>query len=486
MVSFETGNQLGNLIANWILSQIHWLQVLMLLYFVSINLVYLFLFLYSFFAVLHSQEELEAGHLDILLKSDALPTVSIIVPVFNEATNIVFCIQTLLNLTYRNKNLIIINDGSTDDTLDALKRVFRLSPIHAAYQQDIPTKQVLSCYQSQVFPNLMVVNKANGGKADAINAGINACQSDFFISIDADTLIVSEEMNRLMRFIVVHPDMKAAGGTIRVANGCQIHLRGIQSVNFPTNLLAGVQVIEYLRGFLFGRVGWKPLGGSIVISGAFSLFNSEVVKKIGGFDVKSIGEDMEITVRYKQRQAEVGQSTQTGFIPQPIAWTEVPEKLKVLSKQRVRWHIGLIQVLWKHRKMIFNPRYGVTGLITIPFFVFGEMLAPVFEAIGVLLILVSLIFGLGNPLYTFYLILFSIGFMVLVNIYVVLLDLLAFQQYTQFKNLVKMLAFCVLESVGYRQLTILWRLKAFYRVMRGAVQWDVVVKTGIKKSQHHR
>lgn len=461
-------------------------ESIVLVYFVLVNTIYLYLLFFAYFAILRTHNELEAEHLEILLRADALPSLSMIIPVYNESSTIIFCIETILNLPYRYKNLIVVNDGSTDDTLEILKKVFHLHPVHPAYKQEIQTNKILNYYQSQIFPNLVVINKENGGKADAINAAINACQSDYFISIDADTLIDGKELSRMIRHLLTHPEIKAAGATLRVANGCKIRLRGIEEVHFPTNLLAGFQVIEYLRGFLVGRMGWQQLGGSLIISGAFSFFETQTIKEIGGCDPKTVGEDMEVVVRFKRKMIEKKQSPKVGFVAEPVAWTEVPEEYAILAKQRTRWHIGLIQVLWKHKKMFFNPKYGVTGLLLFPFFVFAEMLGPIMELLGYLLIAAVLILGSGE--YVFYFMLLSLGFMAFVNIYVVLLDLFAFHKYTSPRAIVKMLFLSVLESFGYRQLTMIWRLNAFFRlfklyVTRKALHWDVVKKSGFQRKK---
>lgn len=449
-------------------------------YFVIINFIYLTLAIYSIYAIFSQKNEIEANNLGVLLKDEELPSLSIIVPAYNESSSIVFCVQTLLNLAYRKKNLIVVNDGSTDDTFEILRQYFRLMRIHMPHQTIIETKPILGYYKSLTYPNLTVVNKKNGKKADATNAGINVSNSDFAIIIDADTLIDSTEMNRMIRYLITHPDVEAAGASVRVANNCKVKLNGITEVHLADNSIAAFQTVEYLRAFLIGRAGWDLVGGALIISGAFTFINLEKLKEIGGYDTKTLGEDMELILRYKKFQLENHLSPYTAFLSQPVSWTEVPEDLKTLSKQRMRWQLGLMQVLWKHREVFFNPSYGVLGMFIFPFFVFGEMLSPFVELLGYIFIIISLF----EPWAWMYALLFlglSFGITTLVNLHAIALEQLAFHKYTSIKDIFRLIGYAFLENFGYRQMILWWRLKAAKRILFKETGWDVVSKMGFQR-----
>jgi cellulose synthase/poly-beta-1,6-N-acetylglucosamine synthase-like glycosyltransferase len=448
-----------------------------IVYFLLVNIIYIVLAISASREIKKKKEETSFSKIEMLLQADFLPTLSIVVPAYNESDNIIFCLETLLNLSYRFKELVVVNDGSTDDTLKVLKHHFKLNQVHIPFSAVIPTKRILGCYQSMERPELIVINKENGKKADAINAGINASQGDYILVIDADTLIDSNEMNQMIRYLLINPFIKAAGATVRVGNSCSVQLQGINKVRFPKSWIAGMQAVEYLRAFLIGRAGWVLFNGSLIISGAYTLFNTETLKNLKGFDPDMLGEDMELVVRFKREQIENKKSPETHFIPDPVAWTEVPENLRTLGKQRTRWHLGLLQVLWKHRKIFFNPFYGRMGLFVFPFFVFAEALAPVIELAGYFFIFLSKDFFL---LLVFLCI--TWGLTTLMNIHAVLLEQLAFQKYQSWRDFGKMLACCFFENVGYRQCTLWWRLKAFWRILFQQKQWDIVIKGGFGKA----
>src|SRR5213596_138502 len=288
---------------------------------------------------------------------------------------------TILTLEYRNFEVIVVNDGSKDDTMGRLRHAFDLFEIPRTYPDTIPSAPVRAVYRSRARTRLMVIDKENGGKADSLNAAINASRFPLVIAVDADTLIEPDALLRLTRPFLLGRQIAAVGGTVRVANGCTVKDGRVNDARVPRRFLPGIQVVEYLRAFLFGRLGWNRLGGSLVISGAFGLFRKDYLHAIGGYDVASVVEDLDLVVRlhgYLQRRKIPYEIT---FIPDPVAWTEVPDSARVLSRQRERWHRGLIASMWQYKGMLFNPRYGRVGLIAMPFFAFGEALAPLIEVV---------------------------------------------------------------------------------------------------------
>jgi cellulose synthase/poly-beta-1,6-N-acetylglucosamine synthase-like glycosyltransferase len=455
------------------------LQLFVILYFFWLNGIYVMQLVVSLYTMIKRYEKTHSGHMEFLTQSDDLPSISFIVPTFNESESIVFIVQTLLNLNYPNKKVIVVNDGSTDETLKNMKRVFHVTPIHGYYTSQIQTEPVLGCYLSLSRKDLVFVDKMNGGKADAMNAGLSVCDTDYIIMMDSDTIIDSYEFNLMIRYLLTKPSHYAAGASVRVANGCRLFLRGIREVRMPKSYLAKIQVVEYLRSFFVGRLGWEAAGGAIIISGAFALFHTKHMVSLGGFRTKTLAEDMDITVRFKKQAYENGESHKTEFLPEAVAWTEVPEKLRELGAQRTRWHMGLAEILYRYRSMILNPRYGTTGMLIMPYFLFGELLAPIVEVLGYLLIGYTLIWG-ESQVWILFFILASSGFTIMMNFASILLETLYIRKYDKLSDVLMMLLFSLLENIGYRQLMIWWRLKGLYRFLRGDIKWNVIAKEGFK------
>ena len=395
-----------------------------------------------------------------------MPSISIIAPAYNEGANIIFSIQGLINLSYRNKTVIAINDGSTDDTLDIMKRTFKLTQVHRSYTETIPTQPVVAYYHSLIYPNLIVIDKINGGKPDSVNAGINATTPDYILTMDADSLIDSTELNRMLRYSFMLPEVEGFGASVRVANGCTIELHGITKVDMPQSFLGRIQAVEYLRAFYMGRMGFEFLGGPLIISGAFGIYRTSIVRREGGYDNTTLAEDMEMVLKYKKGRYLHHENPRTGFIPEPACWTEIPERWKILGRQRTRWQIGVMQVLWKYRSMLFNPRYGLTGLISYPYFFFGEMLSPLAEVTGYLLIPVSLIFHISTWQFMLFFFSITIGISFLFTISSCLLEVWLFKKYNSFDHLRKMIYYAFIENFGFRQVHLYWRFRAFFKIFK--------------------
>lgn len=271
-----------------------------IIYYWAINGFFIFLLINAFFVIFSRYKKFESQRLDILHQVEDLPSIGIVIPSYNEEDNVIFAIHALLNLSYRNKQITIVNDGSSDNSMEILKSTFKLTPVHRAYVETIPTVPVKTYYHSLLYPELVVIDKDNGGRADAINVGINASKTDFILTLDADTIIDNNEMSRMLRYIFTKPSVAGFGASVRVANGCHVALRGITHVGFPKTYFGGIQAVEYLRAFYLGRMGFDPLGGSLIISGAFSIYETDYVRKIGGFDTHTLGEDMELCTHLKK------------------------------------------------------------------------------------------------------------------------------------------------------------------------------------------
>jgi cellulose synthase/poly-beta-1,6-N-acetylglucosamine synthase-like glycosyltransferase len=413
-----------------------------------------------------------------LVQSRTAPTVSLLAPAHNEAATISDSVQAMLGLYYPNLEVVIINDGSTDTTLDVLIGRFRLVPAPLVFRQVLATEPVVGLHRSRSHPNLLVVDKRNGGKADSLNAGMNVASGQLACAVDADTLIEPDAIQRMVWPFLTTANLIAAGGTIRVANQCQIRGGRVIVTHVPRRGLSGFQVVEYLRAFLFGRLGWNRMGGNLIISGAFGLFDRAAVLAAGGYAANTVGEDMELVVRLRRKSYEAGRPGLVAFVPDPVAWTEVPETARVLSRQRDRWQRGLADVLWRNRKLLFNPWYGSLGLVAYPYFFFVELFGPVVEAIGLLGLVASLALGAVDVPFAAVYFLVAYGLGICMGAFTLVLEEFSFHRYETVPDRLVLFGWAVAENLGYRQLTVVWRLHGLIKFLRGRTDWGAMQRRG--------
>ncbi|MCL1692794.1 MAG: glycosyltransferase family 2 protein, partial [Actinomycetia bacterium] len=349
-------------------------NIFIIAYFAILNGTYLLLSVTAFRSLRRYVDRLESLQIDDLLSSSGGLPISLLVPAYNEAATIVPSVRSLLTLTYADYEIVVINDGSADETLSVLIAAFGLEPVVRVPTSDISTAEVHAVYQGVRHQNLTIIDKENGGKADALNVGLNYSRSALFCAMDADTILEADALARVVRPFLEDASTVAVGGIVRIANGCTIDAGTVEDVRLPKNMLARFQVLEYLRAFLAARVGWNTLGGTLIISGAFGAFRRSVVAAAGGFDPTTVGEDMELIVRLHRHCRDRDMPYRIEFIPDPVAWTEAPEKISELGSQRDRWQRGLVQVITRHRGMIANPKYGVPGMVALPYYVVFELL----------------------------------------------------------------------------------------------------------------
>jgi cellulose synthase/poly-beta-1,6-N-acetylglucosamine synthase-like glycosyltransferase len=455
-------------------------QFLIVAYFLVVNGWYMVLLVSSLLEMRRHMLLIADESRHLLLSSTLSPRISILAPAFNEEATIEGSLRALLALQYPNLEVIVISDGSKDNTIPVLIDRFDLVPVKTIYEQRVKTKPVRSLYRSSTYPALVVVDKENGGKADALNVGLSFAKGELVCAMDADTLIEADGLQRMVRPFLYATDVVATGGTIRVVNGSEVKFGRVIRTRVPTKALAGIQVVEYLRAFLFGRLGWNRLGGNIIISGAFGLFNRESVLSAGGYLHDTVGEDMELVLRLKRLSYERGGPGRIAFVPDPVAWTEVPESLKVLGRQRDRWHRGLADVLWRHRRMALNPRYGVTGVVVYPYYAFVELLAPAFEAVGLISLAVGLFLGIvdWNFAALFYLTAYGLG--TALTAFTLILEDISFHRYDTFRDRTLLLSWALIENFGYRQITVYWRLRGLWKFLRGRKDWGAMDRKGFK------
>lgn len=418
-------------------------------------------------------------NLRLLRAANVIPPLSVLVPAFNEENTIVGSVLSFLSLEYPQHEVVVVNDGSTDATMERLIEAYDLVEVPPAYPNVVPTLPVKAFYRSRVHPKLVCVEKMNGGgKGDALNAALNAARYPYVLAVDADTFIERDALLRLARPFLLGQRVAAVGATVRISNGSVIEHGRVVDAHVDSRWLPGIQAVEYLRSFLFGRLGWNRLGGGLIISGAFGLFKQEHLHAIGGYNVETVTEDIDLVIRLHKYLRGIGSGDALTFVPDPVAWTEGPVTVKVLGAQRERWHRGLIATLVEHRDMMFNPRYGVIGLVVFPFYVFGELLAPVIECLGYVVFICGAMIGVVNYRFALVFLGVSVGYGFLLSLWAVVLEEISFRRYSTTRDLLKLLWFSTIEQFGYRQLTVWFRLLAFPRYLRGDMRWGTMTREG--------
>lgn len=458
-----------------------------LVYFLLINTSYLLLMICAaleFSRHLRRQEHL--GRTEAVSHRLA-PGVALIVPAYNEEAGIVPAVQSMLSLRHPRHEIVVVDDGSTDATFQRLCAAFELVGIDRDVPADIPVDaEILGVYVPEDGRTaLTVVRKVNSGKTDAVNTGINAASEPLIAIVDADSIMDPDALVAVAEPFAEDPvRVIATGGVVRAANGCQVLDGRVVKVAMPKSTFARIQIIEYLRAFLLGRSGWSRLGCLILISGAFGMFRRDILVQIGGLDTGSIGEDFELVMRMHKLMRDTGRDYRIEFVAEPIAWTEVPTTAKVLRAQRRRWHRGLYEVLWKYKSMLFRPKYGRLGFVVLPWFWMFELLAPVFELAGLVLLALGLALGVVDLSYAALFMAVAYGYAMLVNIASLTIEELTFHKYPRWRDLGHSIVASVLENVGYRQLTALWRTEGLWQGLAGRQHvWGTMTRTGFETAQ---
>lgn len=448
-------------------------------YFTILNALYLFLTVLAWMQMAgESRRRMYAG-LDEMFRSPLTPGISVLVPAFNEQKVIVESVRSLMSLRYPRYEVVVVNDGSTDATLGVLIEAFDLVEIRIAVRDGVVSAPIRGTYASRRHPNLVVVDKENGGRSDAMNAALRVARHPYVCVIDADSLLEEDALLQVAKPILDDPDLLVAtGGTIRVANGCRVDHGRVVDVRLPQSRLANIQVLEYFRAFMVGRVGWSELNALSIISGAFGLFHRPLLESVGGYWIDTVGEDLELTLRLHRHLRERDEPYRIAFVPGPVCWTEVPEQFRTLGRQRRRWQRGLWQGLHRHRRMIFNPRYGVVGLLAMPYLALFEFLSPLFSVGGLVVTMVLFAVGeLSTPYFVAFL-LVSMGLGVLLTTAALTVEEYTFHRYHRRREIFRLLAFAALENVGFRQLHDLWRAIAYVDIARGLTGWGAQQRRG--------
>lgn len=440
-------------------------QWLILFYFIGLNSGY---FALNLLAIGPLSRQLGARTLLPLSKlySGFEPPVSVVAPAYNEEVTIVASVRSLLQLNYPEFEVIVVNDGSKDGTLAALIKEFHLERFPEAYRIRVPVKPVKAVYRSARQPNLRVVDKENGGKADASNAGINAARYSLVCMVDADSVLERNALYSAAQPFLEDPVTIATGGSVRLINGCSVRGGFLDRIGLPRNLLALFQIVEYLRAFLFSRLGWIPMNALPIIPGAFGLFRTERVVEAGGYRTDTLGEDMELTMRLHRLNRLSARPYRIAFVADPVSWTDAPEHLSVLKRQRIRWQRGLGESLMMNAKLLFHRKGGAPGWITFPFMGIFEWLGPLLEVTGYIIMIAAFVLGVISIEGFLAFLILAVGLGMLLSFSALLLEELSFHVYTRPSDLALLVFVALLENFGYRQLISFWRLI-------GLMQWMV-------------
>lgn len=455
-------------------------QAGIIVYFVIINSIYTLLNVLAF-AEVHDQASRDIiEDSEQILRSKLTPGLSILIPCYNEEAGIVDSVHSMLTARYPHTEVIVINDGSSDNTLEALVEEFELRQTKRVMRRTLRTMPVKGIYRGPFDPRLLVIDKVNGGKADALNVGLNASRMPYVLTIDADVILDEDSLLRIMKPIIDDPGRAVAGGGIvRIVNECKVKGAQVVQKRLPKKPLVLFQIVEYFRAFTAGRAGFSRLNSLVIASGAFSILKADIARHIGGFKLGTVGEDLEIIVKLHHKLRREGYGDYKVFYAAfPICWTEVPEKMKVLARQRSRWQRGLSETLWRYKSMVFNPRYGRIGLFAMPFFFFVEWLGPVIETAGYAYFLYLLFSGQFSEWFFFPFLTIAVLWGMFLSILSVVMQDLEFRWLSRWSSLVRLLGFSLLENLGYRQLTLIWRLRGLSGWIFRRKGWGAMPRKG--------
>lgn len=455
-----------------------WYTTFFLYFFILMAFVYTVIFITATPYIISRYREKAIDDVYSLTRSDSVAAITFIVPAFNECKNIAWTVRNLLNLSYRYKKIIVVNDGSTDETLEILIKHFALVKIPLFSSERLQTKPIIGYYRSQEYADLMVIDKVNGGKADSLNAALNICQTPLFASTDADTLIEDTCMNYLMRPFLENKDTLVVHSSVGIVNGCKLSANRITKRAFPRNMLAAFQVIEYIRTFYCDRMCWEWSKGSLIVAGVFAFFKTDTVLEVGGYSTKSVVEDMEVIMKIHKKMGEENREYHIRFVPDIVAWTEVPTTLLALKKQRLRWYTGTTQCLYDYRKMCFDKRFKSIGLFVVPFYIFDKII-PIVELVGYLIVIIfGVILGVLDLKMFLILGLVCWGYSTLLSFALIIVEELTFRKYPDFWGTLCLLGYALFENLTYRFYILYLKLRGLIITKKAGKHWLVTPRKG--------
>lgn len=438
----------------------------------TLLLIYAMLAIFSLIAISHFVKKNAFVDYGTLVASPLAPGISVIAPAFNEAITIIANVRSLLTLNYPQFEVIIVNDGSSDDTLIKMVEEFELQEVEFAYNAKIKTQEVRKFFKSvnPAYSALLVIDKVNGkSKADATNAGINAASFAYFLCTDVDCILDKDTLLKLVKPVMEEPRKRviSVGATLRMANSSDIDKGVVVRMRPPKKLLPRFQEIEYIRSFVLGKMGWTLINSVPNVSGGLGLFDKEIAIRCGGYDYQSFGEDMELMFRMCRYAKDNKIDYAIRYIPITLCWTEGPETLRIFMRQRTRWARGLAQLMFAHKKMFFNPNYGNMGMVVMPYNFFFELLAPVIEFTGIVYYIVMTILGLINWKYAIVLLIFVYTYSVMITTISILWDQITFRYYKTWREVLFLCVTPFLEFILYHPLIVIFSLRGYYFFLTG-------------------
>ncbi|MGJ3237735.1 MAG: glycosyltransferase family 2 protein [Anaerolineae bacterium] len=469
---------MNDLLINILNALYYFFQYTIVLYTLFVALIYALTIYLGVRAIIPYYTRLTRRSLESILQRDLYIPISILVPAYNEEQSIVASVRSFLTLHYPQFEVLVMVDGATDQTLNRLIEAYELYESAYPYHESVQTQPIKRLFRSTRYPNLIVGEKANGGKGDAMNAGLNLAKYPIVCAVDADSLLDVEALLRAARLFLEDEEIVGVGATIRPLNGATIENGKIIELNLPDNWLARMQILEYSRAFVSGRSGWARMNALMIISGAFGLFRREMMLTLDGWSSETITEDIELMIKIHRYHRDRNLPYRIDFIPEPLCWTEVPEDLTSLRKQRNRWHRGLFEVLWMHRDMAFNPRYGIIGMLAIPYYWLVEGLSPVIEMLGYIFILVAVYLGIIAVDVALSLAVFALLYGVMISQIAMGVESLLVYRYNKLSARLILTALSVLEFIGYRQILLFERFVATFQVQSKQGQWGKMRRTG--------
>ncbi len=454
----------------------------------GILLSYWIISIVSFKEVKKYRKDTQNEHFDELLSSPFLPSISIIAPAYNESVTIVDNIRSLLSLHYSKLAVIVVNDGSKDETLQTAIDAYDLEKVNWAYDMKVKTKNVRGIYKSKnpSFSKLIFVDKENGGKADAINVGVNVSSSQYFACIDVDCIIEQDAFLKLVRPIMRNTKERivAVGGIVWLTNDSEVKQGKLIDLKMPRQFIPRMQVLEYFRAFLLGRTAWSKFNGLLLISGAFGIFDREIVLEAGGYRHDTVGEDMELVMRMHALMRERKEAYRVAYIPDPLCWTEAPGDYKILGRQRNRWTRGTIECLLFHKKMFFNKKFGALGWLSYPYWLFAEWLAPHVEFFGLIFFFLMALFGFANWHFFFYMIFLVYAMALSISAFAIFTQERTYGSYTRISDLLKIFGTAAVEAFTYHPRTVKWSLKGNWHFFTGKNNgWGEMTRAGFQKKE---
>ena len=436
---------------------------------------------------IHYRNKSRVGDISRIMASPLAPGITIIAPAYNEGLTIVENIRSLLSLRYVNYEVMVVNDGSKDDTLKKMIEAYDLEKVDREIDPKWPSKPIRGIYKSRQrsFSKLTVIDKVNGGKSDALNTGIQLSENQYVGCIDVDCLLLPDALLHIVKSFYQRSGKRviAVGGVIRIANSCKIDGGTLEEIRLPKNWLARFQLLEYTRSFLLGRMAWGRIDSLLIISGAFGFFDREIALKVGGYDTGTVGEDMEIIFRMRRYMHERNLPYTVEYIPDPLCWTEVPEDMKILVNQRDRWARGNLETLYRHKDMFFNPKFGRLGMLSYPYWFFYEWMAPLLEFVGFFSILLFWYLGILNWEFFLAITVMVYAFATMFSFYAVLWETWSYNHYRKTRDILTLLFCGIIEPLVFHPIVV-WsavrgNYKKLFKINSG---WGSQVRKGFAKT----